>query len=66
MRKLGDILLNQKPFSEIVIGNTAIVRAMIESKTEVVTSYPGSPTPEIASAINTIPKEKDLFISNFQ
>lgn len=65
MRKLGDILLNQKPFSEIVIGNTAIVRAMIESKTEVVTSYPGSPTPEIASAINTIPKEKRPFYFEF-
>ncbi len=29
MKKLGDVLLKQEPFSEIVIGNTALVRAMI-------------------------------------
>ena len=46
MKTLGEILLEENSFSEIVMGNTALVRAMIESHTQVVTSYPGSPTPE--------------------
>ena len=41
-----------------MIGNTALVRAMLETGTRVATSYPGSPTPEIAIAIKAIPKEK--------
>ncbi len=65
MKKLGDILLKQEPFSEIVIGNTALVRAMLEAGTRVVSSYPGSPTPEIAAAINSIPKEKRPFYFEF-
>ncbi len=65
MKKLGDVLLQQDPFSEIVIGNTALVRAMIEAGTRVVSSYPGSPTPEIATAINSIPKEKRPFYFEF-
>ena len=65
MKKLGELLLSKDPFSEIVMGNTALVRAMIESKTEVVTSYPGSPTPEIASAIMAIEPEKRPFYFEF-
>ncbi|MEE8540268.1 MAG: indolepyruvate ferredoxin oxidoreductase, partial [Desulfobacterales bacterium] len=65
MKKLGSVLLQQEPFSEIVIGNTALVRAMIEAGTRVVSSYPGSPTPEIATAINSIPKEKRPFYFEF-
>ena len=41
------------------------VRAMIESNVRVVTSYPGSPTPEIATAIAQIPKEKRPFYFEF-
>ena len=52
MKNLADILLDPSGGSEIVMGNTAIVRAMIESGVRVVTSYPGSPTPEIADAIS--------------
>ncbi len=55
MKKLGDILVGNEPFEEILMGNEAIVRAMVETGTKVVTSYPGSPTPEIATAINSIP-----------
>lgn len=55
MKDMGEMLLTQAPFSEIVMGNTALVRAMIEAGTKVITSYPGSPTPEIASAIQSIP-----------
>jgi TPP-dependent indolepyruvate ferredoxin oxidoreductase alpha subunit len=55
MKDMGAMLLSREPFSEIVIGNTALVRAFIEAGTRVVTSYPGSPTPEIAEAIRAIP-----------
>ncbi len=65
MKPLGDILLQQKSFSEIVMGNTALVRAMIEAGTRVVTSYPGSPTPEIATAIRSIPKKQRPFYFEF-
>lgn len=65
MKDLGKILISKKSFSEIVIGNTALVRAMIESGTKVITSYPGSPTPEIASAINSINKKDRPFYFEF-
>jgi indolepyruvate ferredoxin oxidoreductase alpha subunit len=65
MKTLGEMLLKEEPFSEIVMGNTALVRAMIESYTRVVTSYPGSPTPEIAVAIGAIPKDKRPFYFEF-
>lgn len=65
MKKLGEIILNSEATSEIVMGNTAVVRAMIEAGTRVVTSYPGSPTPEIASTIAEIPQEKRPFYFEF-
>jgi indolepyruvate ferredoxin oxidoreductase alpha subunit len=65
MKKLGDLLLSQDSFQEIVMGNTALVRAMIESGTEVITSYPGSPTPEIAAAISSMAIEKRPFYFEF-
>jgi indolepyruvate ferredoxin oxidoreductase alpha subunit len=65
MKKMGDMLLRQEPFSEIVMGNTAIVRAMVEAGTRVVTSYPGSPTPEIAAAVASIPKDARPFYFEF-
>lgn len=65
MKHLGEMLLRREPFSEIVMGNTAIVRAMIESGTRVVSSYPGSPTPEIAAAIGAIPKGERPFYFEF-
>lgn len=55
MKRMGDMLLNREARAEIVIGNTAVVRAMVETGTRVVTAYPGSPTPEIATAISSIP-----------
>jgi indolepyruvate ferredoxin oxidoreductase alpha subunit len=54
MKDMAGMLLSRAPFSEIVLGNTALVRAFIEAGTRVVTSYPGSPTPEIADAIRAI------------
>ena len=65
MKHLGDMLLIREPFSEIVMGNTALVRAMVEAGTRVVSSYPGSPTPEIAAAIQAIPREKRPFYFEF-
>jgi indolepyruvate ferredoxin oxidoreductase alpha subunit len=65
MKQLGDMLLKKEPFEEIVMGNTALVRAMVESGTRVVTSYPGSPTPEIAAAIGAIPQARRPFYFQF-
>ncbi|WP_163338345.1 thiamine pyrophosphate-dependent enzyme [Desulfopila sp. IMCC35008] len=65
MKKMGDMLLRNKEFSEIVMGNTALVRAMVEAGTQVITSYPGSPTPEIATAIKSVPKEIRPFYFEF-
>lgn len=65
MKKMGDMLLRNKEFSEIVMGNTALVRAMVEAGTRVITSYPGSPTPEIATAIKSIPKDNRPFYFEF-
>ncbi len=65
MKSLGETLLRNEPFSEIVMGDTAIVRAMIESGVKVASSYPGSPTPEIAEAIFSIPMENRPFYFEF-
>ena len=65
MKLMGEMLLKAKPFAEIVMGNTALVRAMIEAGTRVVTSYPGSPTPEIAAAIQAIPADLRPFYFEF-
>jgi len=65
VKDLGSMLLGPSPFSELVIGNTALVRAMVEGGARVVTSYPGSPTPEIAEAIRAIPKDQRPFYFEF-
>ncbi len=65
MKSMGEMLLRKDENAEIVIGNTALVRAMIEAKTRVVTSYPGSPMPETAEAIRSIPKEERPFYFEF-
>lgn len=65
MKHLAEMLLRENEFSEIVMGNTAVVRAMVEAGTRVVSSYPGSPTPEIAVAIKAIPRDKRPFYFEF-
>ncbi|NLJ45469.1 MAG: indolepyruvate ferredoxin oxidoreductase [Treponema sp.] len=65
MKDLGQTLVRREAFSEIVIGNTAVVRAMVESGVRSVSAYPGSPTPEIADAIAAIPAEKRPFRFEF-
>ncbi len=59
MKNLAEILSTRKQVSEIVMGNYAIVRAMLEAGVNVVTSYPGSPTPEIADAIRLVNNKFD-------
>ncbi|HAE22206.1 MAG TPA: indolepyruvate ferredoxin oxidoreductase [Spirochaetaceae bacterium] len=54
MKEMGSMLLRREAFSELAIGNTAIARAMIEAGVRVASSYPGSPTPEIAEALRSI------------
>ncbi|MFZ1985237.1 MAG: indolepyruvate ferredoxin oxidoreductase subunit alpha [Desulfatitalea sp.] len=65
MKSMGEMLLRREPFTEIVMGNTALVRAMVEAGTQVVTAYPGSPTPEIAAAIHSIPPGPRPFYFEF-
>ena len=65
MKQMGDMLLRRQAFAEIVMGNTALVRAMVEAGTRVVSAYPGSPTPEIAAAIQSIPKADRPFYFEF-
>lgn len=65
MKELGAMLLTKNSFSEIVMGDTAIVRAMIESGVKACSSYPGSPTPEIAEAIQAIPHDLRPFYFEF-
>ena len=65
MKLMREMLLRKEPFKEIVMGNTALVRAMVEAGTRVVTSYPGSPTPEIATAIGTIDPQDRPFYFEF-
>ncbi|MCX7647881.1 MAG: indolepyruvate ferredoxin oxidoreductase subunit alpha [Elusimicrobiales bacterium] len=47
-------------FKAYVMGNYALARAMIETGTKVITSYPGSPTPEIAQALSYF-KDDDFY-----
>ncbi len=65
MKLMHEMLLRKEPFKEIVMGNTALVRAMVEAGTRVVTSYPGSPTPEIATAIGTLDPQQRPFYFEF-
>jgi len=65
MKRLGEQLLTEESFSEIMMGNHALVRAMVEAGTRVVASYPGSPTPEIAEAITAIAAKKRPFYFEF-
>jgi indolepyruvate ferredoxin oxidoreductase alpha subunit len=65
MKRLADMLLEPGGFEEFAMGNIAMARAMIEAGVRTVTSYPGSPTPEIADAIASIPAERRPFYFEF-
>jgi indolepyruvate ferredoxin oxidoreductase alpha subunit len=55
MANLADRLLQPEPWSGLIMGNHALARAMIEAGVMVATTYPGSPTPEIAAALEAVP-----------
>ena len=57
MKKFYEQLTDKQPWKGLFMGNHAVARAMLEAGVKVVTSYPGSPTPEIAEALNTVPNE---------
>jgi indolepyruvate ferredoxin oxidoreductase alpha subunit len=61
MPKPSQVLINPNPWSGLVMGNQALARAMIETNTRVITTFPGSPTPEIAQALTTIPEDERPF-----
>ncbi len=56
-----DILLGDPPRRINVLGNYALVRAMIESRVEVATCYPGSPTAEMANALMEIAPRAGIY-----
>lgn len=57
MLSLAELMTEKEGFSALAMGNHALARAMAEAGTAVITSYPGSPTPEIAEAL-LAPQEK--------
>jgi indolepyruvate ferredoxin oxidoreductase, alpha subunit len=58
MGNFAERLTQQQAWAGLLMGNHALVRAMLESGVMVATTYPGSPTPEIADAILTIPEKQ--------
>jgi indolepyruvate ferredoxin oxidoreductase, alpha subunit len=58
MASLMEQIISPEPWREMLIGNYAVARAMIDTNTKVITTFPGSPTPEIAALLDRIPKEK--------
>lgn len=57
MLSLAELMTNREGFGAFVMGNHALARAMAEAGTAVITSYPGSPTPEIAEALLAPPEK---------
>ncbi|MCC7477251.1 indolepyruvate ferredoxin oxidoreductase [bacterium] len=58
MSAFSDSLIQKEAWSGLMMGNHALVRAMIESGVMVVSAYPGSPTPEIGEALLSVPEEQ--------
>ena len=57
MSSLADTLRHPGVQRAFLMGNHALVRAMLEAGIRVATTYPGSPTPEIAAALDSLPSE---------
>ncbi|MFO7810919.1 MAG: thiamine pyrophosphate-dependent enzyme, partial [Candidatus Delongbacteria bacterium] len=57
MKKFHEQLTDKQPWKGLFMGNHAVARAMLEAGVKVITSYPGSPTPEIAEALNSVPEK---------
>ncbi|MGC4119518.1 MAG: thiamine pyrophosphate-dependent enzyme [Myxococcales bacterium] len=65
MATLKDRLADPAGWTDLVMGNYAVARAMIDSGTRVITTYPGSPTPEIASALELLPADARSYRFSF-
>ncbi|MBN2172097.1 MAG: 4Fe-4S binding protein [Candidatus Krumholzibacteriota bacterium] len=61
MARIADLLMRPEPWSGLIMGNHALARAMIEAGTQVIATYPGSPTPEIAAALDAVPAAERPF-----
>src|SRR6056297_2251237 len=62
MNQFAKQLIKKEGWTGMMMGNYAIARAMFEAGVNVATTYPGSPVPEIANAILTVPEEeRDLY-----
>jgi indolepyruvate ferredoxin oxidoreductase alpha subunit len=57
-RMNSETLLSADAFRDVAMGNHALARAMVETETRVITTYPGSPTPEIAELLFAVPTDK--------
>jgi indolepyruvate ferredoxin oxidoreductase, alpha subunit len=57
MSRLAEALCQPGAGRVFWMGNHALVRAMLEAGVRVATTYPGSPTPEIAAALEAIPPQ---------
>ena len=58
MSKFAENMIRKDAWKGLMMGNHALVRAMLESGVMVASAYPGSPTPEIAAAIEIIPEDQ--------
>lgn len=58
MSTFSDSIIQKDAWAGLMMGNHALVRAMVESGTMVVSAYPGSPTPEIGEALLSVPEEQ--------
>ncbi|MBN2280527.1 MAG: 4Fe-4S binding protein [Candidatus Marinimicrobia bacterium] len=62
MNQFARNLIRKDSWSDMMMGNYAVARAMFETGVRVATTYPGSPVPEIANAILTVPEDhRDLY-----
>jgi indolepyruvate ferredoxin oxidoreductase alpha subunit len=56
-----DLLLQEAPRTEYVLGNYAFVRGMLEAGVQVATCYPGSPTAEMANAMMAVGQKAGVY-----
>ncbi len=54
-------ILNDSPYEEILIGNDAVVRGMVESGDKVATTYPGSPLSGIGFRFAEIQNQSGIY-----
>lgn len=65
MLSLAELMTKKEGFGALVMGNHALARALAEAGTLVITSYPGSPTPEIAEALQAPPEKNRAYHFEF-